>query len=828
MLGRTAVDPRSENGVMLVLFALLVPLVLIIGSVVVSTGSWYTHGKHLQTKVDAAAFAGGGSWAFPCAADIDANIESFARQYVGQHTKADGTPYSATTYNPQVGKVQGDKIHVVLNGPDYYDGDTNPNPSEPPLVGSVCNAKYLDVKATEQDSPLLWGWLPFSPDIKKKARIEIQEVDGLTGLLPIAMRAPEPVSAAAVFYSETSAQKTILGVKYFVKNGGIFGIPPNLQGWSTFNTEDSSTWASFAPAGATGVVVAVSFRGACNTNLPNPNTKIRTSPAPCFEDQGFTTVNQLCNQGATLQIVDCSYATGGWPSVSTQSGLHFIRGYPTGNVGQGRPEIRSAWLENLDCPANGYFSATPGSSPCNVKLVVKIDVGSKVENPLPNPPNNQEQTRLATNTEVKYCLVLRGQTANNACNSQFGTAQELNGTGGPGEVTFQTVAGKHLQVPRNSNGAAVAIQVRMKDTSIAGESGCNLTTNNDFTNQCRFFYTGAGFTSTSVAPSGAAILANPVQRSFRGNSLTASSVRWLRLTADRTCDGTPDFIDNEAASQPTGGNRCFFMDMGVKGGVALDQDEPAVLFDDGTGTSQVGAVHCDPSISQGQILEDGIIQGCKPWYAPNRFDTVPLCPKQNEIFNTPNPGPPWQDWPPLRCIKTRPTGQGGQMDKGFNQRFFGVKNNPSCPTDSAAGPVKGRNYWDKDTNLYKGASYADNGPPATGNNLRDSDPRLVTIFLAPSNAFTGTGQDTYPVTGFIGVYITGYGRVSGNGSLTIDDPCPGSTPPPDLDLSGGSSGGYVVWGHVINHVVPGPDSRPSGRICRPVETTNVCVPVLVE
>lgn len=813
---------------MLVIFSVVLPLILIIGSMVVSIGSWYTHGKHLQTKVDASAFAGGGSWAFPCASDIDAKIEDFARQYVGQHVRADGTPYSTTTYNPQVGKVPGDQIHVVLNGPDWYDADTNPNPTEPPASGNLCNAKTLDVKGTEQDSPLLWGWLPFYPDIKKKARVEIQEVEGLNGLLPIAVRAPEPVSAAAVFYSETTGN--ILKTKYFVKSPGIFGIPANLQGWSSYNSEDSSPWASFVPAGSTGVAIAVSFRGACNTNpdLPNPNTRIRTSPAPNCFDTGFTTVNQLCNQGASLQIVDCSYATGSSPTSSVQSGLHFIRGYPLGDVGQGQPELRSAWLENLDCPANGYFSATLGSSTCQVKLVVKIDIGSKMENPLPNPPPTIEQTRIAANTEVKYCLLRRGQTANNACDGQFSTAEELNGTGGPGEVTFETVAGKHLQIPRSSNGAAVAIQVRMKDTSITGVPGCNLTTNDGFDNKCRFFYTGAGFVSTSVLPTGVQVLANPVQRSFRGNSLTASSVQWLRLTTDQTCDGTADYIDNEAASQPTGASRCFFMDMGVKGGVALDQDEPAVLFDDGTGTSQVGAVDCDPNIPQGQILEDGIIKGCGPWYAPNGFDTVPLCPAANSLFTQPNPGPPWTDWPPLECIKTRPTGQGGQMDKGFNQRLFGQKNDPPCPADSATGYVKGRNYWHRDNNLYDGANYADNGPPVSGNNLLDGDPRLVTIFLTPTNAFTGSGQNTYPITGFISVYVTGYGRNGGNGNLIIDDPCPGSAPPPDLDQSGGSIGGYVVWGHILNHVVPGPEATPSGRICQPVASTTPCVAVLVE
>ena len=57
---------RDERGVMLVFFSIVLTLLLFLGSVVVTIGSWYTHGRHLQTKVDSAAFAGGGSWNFPC------------------------------------------------------------------------------------------------------------------------------------------------------------------------------------------------------------------------------------------------------------------------------------------------------------------------------------------------------------------------------------------------------------------------------------------------------------------------------------------------------------------------------------------------------------------------------------------------------------------------------------------------------------------------------------------------------------------------------------------------------------------------------------------
>lgn len=809
---------------MIVLFAVVLPIFVGLGAIVFSVGSWYAHAKHLQTKVDASAFAGGGSWAFPCASDIDAKIEESARQYVGEHTKVDGSTYTSTTFNPQIGKVRYDQIHAVLNGPSYYDADEALPTEKTSPSGTICEAKILDVKATEQDSPLM-GWRPFWPDIKRKARVEIQEVEGLNGLIPIAVRAPEPVSAAAIFYNEATGN--ILKTKYFVKNSGIFGLPANLQGWSSYNTEDLSTWASFVPAAATGVAVAVSFRGACNTGLPNPNTKIVTSAAPCFEDTGFTTVNQLCNQGTNTQIVNCYSATGNWPAETVRSGLHFIRGYPTGSVTNGPPQLRSAYLSNVDCSTNGYFNARPNTT-CAARLSVTVDLGDVMENPPPNPPNTNEQTRKASNVSVTYRLV----RADGSTYCDYGPNCELqapngNATGNVGYASTGSGSSPDLPLTANSEGNAVAIQVRVKGSTVVPNPGACGPTQGGFVPGCRWFYTGNGQFGTSVEPTNAQILAAPVQRAFRGDTISAGSAKWLRLTTDQDCDGAPEYIDNEAASQPTGGNRCFFVDLGLKGGLATDQDEEAILFNDGVGSSQMGSVDCDPNISQGQILEDGVIKGCGPWYAPNGFDTTPLCPAGNNLFTQPNPGPPWTDWPPLECIKTRPTGAMNQLENGLDGRFFDDKTNPPCPPDSATGPVKGRNYWDKDNNLYKGASYADNGPPVTGNNLRDADPRLVTLFLASTEAFASSGQDAYPITGFIAIYITGYGRIS-SGSVSVDDPCPGSAPPSDLNLGNGNASGYAVWGHILKHVVPGPSATPSGRICQPTTSLQPCVATLVE
>ena len=151
----------SERGQVVVIFALLVPVLLAMGGAVIGIGNWYVHGKHLQTKADAGAFGGGVSWQFPCAADIDANIDTQARLYAGPN-------------NPQVGKVPNANIHTVLNGSDWYDDDSNPAPTSAtsPAQRVDLRLQVLDVKVTEDNSFPLASLIPLFPDIKRRARVE--------------------------------------------------------------------------------------------------------------------------------------------------------------------------------------------------------------------------------------------------------------------------------------------------------------------------------------------------------------------------------------------------------------------------------------------------------------------------------------------------------------------------------------------------------------------------------------------------------------------------------------------------------------------------------
>ena len=204
--------------------------------------------------------------------------------------------------------------------------------------------------------------------------------------------------------------------------------------------------------------------------------------------------------------------------------------------------------------------------------------------------------------------------------------------------------------------------------------------------------------------------------------------------------------------------------------------------------------------------------------------------------------PPWQNWDPKTCVKTRPTASGNQLEKGFNFRFFGDKNSPSCPADADARHTRfqwGRNYWNDANNandtvtdpvagITYDTTYTEKGPSgAHGNHIPIGDPRLVTLFFTPYDTFGGNGQATYPIVSLGRFYITGYGR-AGN----IDDPCsggngtvPGAGNLPPSDLNFGNN--YYVWGHFVNGGHPQRCRHAEWKACDP-GLAQPCVPVLVE
>ncbi len=306
-----------------------------------------------------------------------------------------------TTFNPQIGGTPGDNIHVVLNGADWWDDDEGKDPADAmsPL-GSICEAKILDVKVTEENNLPLFGLIPFFPDIKRRARLQIQESAGSTGLLPIAVRIPRPLSAAAVFYNEDNEE--ILDVKYFraVCIPGVpqcvVGAPAGLGQWTTEPAPGApgASLAMFQVAGTTGVAIATSFRAACN--VPNATN-------PCLDDAWSPgdTATDFCRQNPT---VSCFDATGGGTSQVVESGVHFIRGYGSAATGTGPPQLRNAYFNNPSTGCYAYFNSVP--SQCTNQLNVQIDLGALLamypDPPGPPPGPLTELPLRAGDVQVRY------------------------------------------------------------------------------------------------------------------------------------------------------------------------------------------------------------------------------------------------------------------------------------------------------------------------------------------------------------------------------------------------------------------------------------------
>jgi Putative Flp pilus-assembly TadE/G-like len=801
----------AERGQVVVIFALLLPVFLALCAVVIGVGNWFTHAKHLQTKADAGALAGGGVWEFPCGpslGSVDVRIRDAARRYSGPSTVA---PTGA--FNPQIGGVPSSSIHTILNGPAWYDDDSNPAASE---NLAICNTKSLDVKMTEDNSFPLGSILPFYPDIKRKARVEIDSIFGLSGLLPIAVRVPKPRSAAAIFYDETTGNiipdgNGGIGVKYFCEVAGLSGLPAGLGAWTTNDGGSCNNTMRINGGNLpfnTGVAIATSFRPECSA----------TVTTNCFEDSGFTKVNDLCRQG-NGQIVECFFDSPGTIGASqvVASGLQFIHGFSAGGapVGNLPPVLGDAWLQGGGCTGgygSGYFASVSGS--CAALLNASIDLGSVT---VPNPPGPPLETRTPANTEVKWKIAYGTGNNDDICN--FGASCDL-------APSWSTA----LTFPPDHDRYAIALRIRLKNTTVPGVPACS---NSGFNGNCEWYYTGNGRQPTE--PNNAFILAHPVQRSFMGDDDRSGPIKFLRLNADANCNGL-DYQDGQAASQPDTQNWCYSMEMGVKGAIAQDQDEPPIAFN--LKASQSASLDCDPNITN---LKDEVVNGCSPYYAKNDFARTPPCPSLANWTQISSPPAPYDaEWPPITCVLTQ-TGNPTQLIDGFLQRFFGTSGSPSCPGEgSTVAPefVRGRNYWHDSNNSNDDDKYtfAETLPTLVhGNGLGTGgpDPREVQLFMTAYDSFGGSGNQMFPIVNFGTFYVTGLGIGRPGGGVDIMDPCnqgssspgAGNKPPPDLKTE---PGGAYVWGHFINDVVPSPGANASQELCQPELEFQPCVPVLVE
>ena len=354
--------PRSgdrslrERGQVVIFFALVLPVILGLGSVVVSVGNWYVHKKHLQTMVDAGALASGLAFTgcYQSPVETNGDIATAALAYAGDPTR------DPATSNKQLAEPA--DAHVVLNSDVYW--SANPYPPDNTL-GLPCDLKSLDVKSTDHEVPALFKWLPAAPSPKARAKVEILKTFGLTGLLPWAVPEVEPERVAAIFVNESTG--AVVGKAFL--NNNLPPSPPGLSEWNVWHGD-------VAPV---------------NLNLAEGhNTIIMVSRDPAAS-LGFATLGQICNQDPVQ--TQCY----GKPASGT-SGLNFIHVYSgatpggDGNNPNPPPALREVPLSG-GCAtdlARPYFNLEGGDPgppviTCPIGVTAKIDFGNGGADPRPYP-----------------------------------------------------------------------------------------------------------------------------------------------------------------------------------------------------------------------------------------------------------------------------------------------------------------------------------------------------------------------------------------------------------------------------------------------------------
>jgi hypothetical protein len=325
------------------MFALWMPVIILVASFVIDAANWFEHKRHLQLQADAGAFAAGSLFngCFGDQAAANTLIDSQVRKYAGDGNGPDPEPY-----NLQIGGSKQGEVTVRLNKKVYEVGGPGPDDT---VEDMPCTAKMVDVKITEADLPWFVGGGLVSA-INARARIQLEQKGSSSDSLPIGVPDSNPLAAAAIFIDESNAN-TVLATQELTNP-----TPTTLNGQTLVR------W--------TGLPTAV--------NLTQPNIGIVIALAG---KAGWTppsgNLTAICNN----VLVECYSVTQDANGVVTgATGIDFIHSYSTTGVGTAAvPIVRDVTLTNVGCTdqSGPYFLLNAG---CTVGVRAKIDFG------VPNPP----------------------------------------------------------------------------------------------------------------------------------------------------------------------------------------------------------------------------------------------------------------------------------------------------------------------------------------------------------------------------------------------------------------------------------------------------------
>ena len=336
--GAQTFAPASEQrGSVVVLFAFLLPVLLLALALAIDVGNWFVHKRHLQMQADAAALAGGGHFGDCFSPDAgvsgaaDTTIEDAATQYAGS---------SASNFNLQIGGGAA-RVTTRFNSKTFAVGGPAADDTE---TDGPCETAHLmlDVKQTEVDVPYILGSLvdaivPGSstvvPAINARARVQLKRATILRGSLPLAVPDINPTHVTATFVNETAGGTLLAGPVDLTKGAASGG----LKYWG----------------GSGSVAVAAGTKVGVRIGLGSQS-------GPCAAANGTGGLGYVCYDYNTSSL-----------------GLVAINGYATsgGTVDAPVPHV---WATS-SCTGSPFFSevaVTPPATSCGISVQAVLKAGA--------------------------------------------------------------------------------------------------------------------------------------------------------------------------------------------------------------------------------------------------------------------------------------------------------------------------------------------------------------------------------------------------------------------------------------------------------------------
>lgn len=398
----TRLHGADERGGVLVLFALLVPVLILVMALAIDVGNWFVHKRHLQMQADAAALAGGGHFGDCFSPDpgvsgaADTTIENAATAYAGN---------TSSVFNFQIGGGA-PRVTTLFNSKTFAVGGPGADDTE---TAGPCETPHLmfDVKQTEANVPYILGSLldavsPGSPStvvpaINARARVQLKRMTIMSGSLPLAVPDINPKHVTATFVNETAGGTLLAGPFELTKGAAAGGINYWSGSGSVAVPADVKVGVRIGLGGQSGPCAAANGIGGPGYVCYDYNTpsiglvairSVGAGGTPTVpKSRVWATTNCAPSGGPFFQPADVA-APGTTCGASVQAVMQSTTAIDPAKVLLANAILNGAGLKNVTLPltwnaANGYWSTGYGfavpvdGGPVDVTLEWRYQGGSK-------------------------------------------------------------------------------------------------------------------------------------------------------------------------------------------------------------------------------------------------------------------------------------------------------------------------------------------------------------------------------------------------------------------------------------------------------------------